>query len=219
VTNRGEVCHDDRCWCAEPIPEWVLAGTVVPSLPRSVSKVLEEHRVSPTRGFLPDRDPLSHSALEEFLPLEQAVSNISRLLRAERVEHLRELVEEHCAKAIELGAVRALERKDTAYSELRRALLVLSILTNAYVWCGGSERASRRLPDSLSSLIVRAADRIGCAPLLTHCSIVLYNWRRIDPAEEDLTTHNLERLNLFLDSSDESFFCELRVSPCVEKGL
>lgn len=50
------------------------------------------------------------------------------------------------------------------------------------------------------------ADALQMPPILTHASIVLYNWRRLDPSRLDFSTSNLVARNLFLGGKDESFF-------------
>lgn len=163
-------------------------------------------------GFLPHEDPLERSGVAEMAAVEAACSELTGLLRAGDSSATRKRISAAALAACEMGAVAAISELSDASPlgarELRRCLLALSILCNAYAWCGGAGDVVTSLPDTLSRLLVVAARGVGAAPILTHCSIVLSNFRRINKKVEDLSTTNLEMVSGFLHSPDEAFFCE-----------
>jgi indoleamine 2,3-dioxygenase len=151
---------------------------------------LTEYGVDRVRGFLPAEDPLT--ALPpayrawDVLAAEVPALLLSGGLRA-RVDALTPLPLE------DLEDDRTLER----------AMLVLSIIGTAYVWAGAEP--ARRLPPGIAQPWWAAAQRTGRPPIIVHGSLVLNNWRRLDPAGP-LTLDNLDTLLTFLGSSDERWF-------------
>jgi hypothetical protein len=156
--------------------------------------------------------------------IETACAQITSLLRAGVAATTRACVAEAAEAALAAGAEAAIsglrESDPLEAREQRRCLLALSILCNGYAWCGGAEDSVKALPDALSRLLVAAAAGVGVAPILTHCSIVLNNFRRKDrTGADDLSTSNLEMISGFLHSPDEAFFCESRCRLCCLRGL
>ncbi|CAM9183946.1 unnamed protein product, partial [Phaeothamnion confervicola] len=91
----------------------------------------------------------------------------------------------------------------------RRALLLLSALASAYVW--GEPTAPRDvIPANVARPLCAVAARVGVPPVLAHLSVVLYNWRRIDPAGP-IATGNLAPLVQFLGDPDEAAFYYMTV--------
>jgi len=87
--------------------------------------------------------------------------------------------------------------------ELERAMLLLSVFGNAYVWA--EEKPAMTIPRSIAVPWCRVADELGRPPIISHASIVLRNWRRIDP-DGGFNLENLETLQLFGGSPDEQWF-------------
>jgi indoleamine 2,3-dioxygenase len=153
-------------------------------------QMLRDHEVDPERGFLPAQDPLERLP-EAFAPWEAIAPRVSSLLLAGQ---LRAVLE-----ALPVPELARLERRD----ELERAMLLLSVFGNAYVWA--LEEPASRLPRSIAVPWSEVANRLGRPPIVSHASIVLRNWRRID-AGGTLTLDNLETLQLFGGSPDEQWF-------------
>ena len=102
-------------------------------------------------------------------------------------------------KALPIPELERLERRD----QLERAMLLLSVFGNAYVWA--EEEPARTLPRAIAVPWCQVADELGRPPIISHASIVLRNWRRID-SDGALELENLETLQLFGGSPDEQWF-------------
>ncbi len=152
--------------------------------------LLREHEVDRERGFLPATDPLE-TLPPEFEEWERVAPRVSALLLAGR---LRATLE-----ALPLPELERLESRE----ELERAMLLLSVFGNAYVWA--EEEPARTIPRAIAVPWCRVADELGRPPIISHASIVLRNWRRID-SDGGFNLENLETLQLFGGSPDEQWF-------------
>jgi indoleamine 2,3-dioxygenase len=84
-----------------------------------------------------------------------------------------------------------------------RAMLILSVAANAHVH-GGAEPAMR-LPAGVAVPLCALAATLDRVPIVTHASMVLQNWRRIDPGAP-LSADNAETRVDFLGGADERWF-------------
>jgi len=156
----------------------------------SIAEELARYEVDPVRGFLPSRDPLARLPAA-FDGWEAVVSQVSELLLAGRLgEALEQLPE------VDLAILGGCD-------ELERAMLLLCIFGNAYVW--GAEEPAGALPRAVAVPWCEIADKLGRPPIIAHASIVLRNWRRIDP-EGPLTLDNLATLQTIGGGGDEQWF-------------
>jgi indoleamine 2,3-dioxygenase len=151
---------------------------------------LNEYAIDARHGFLPAQDPVD--ALPDYYrPWEQVGRNIGALIMTGRLH-----------RAVESLPVLDLDQLDgDAYQE--RAMLVLCCLANAYVW-GGAAQAST-LPAPVARPLHELAGVLDRPPIVAHASIVLNNWRRIDP-EEPLSVSNVDTQLTFLGGVDEKWF-------------
>jgi indoleamine 2,3-dioxygenase len=100
-------------------------------------------------------------------------------------------------------------------AELRRAMLLLSFLGHAYVWC---DTAAPRIPANLAVPWCTVAERLGRPPVLSYASYALDNWRLYDP-DGPVTLGNLALLQNFQGGADEDWFIgvhldiEFRAAP------
>ena len=156
----------------------------------SVVEELARYEVDPVRGFLPSRDPLARLPAA-FDAWETAAWQVSELLTAGR---LRETLEQLPEVDLDL-----LDSRDA----LERAMLLLCIFGNAYVW--GAEEPAVAIPRAVAVPWCAIADELGRPPIIAHASIVLRNWRRIDP-EGPLTLDNLATLQTIGGGGDEQWF-------------
>lgn len=151
--------------------------------------ILAAHSISETRGFLPEDDPLQR--LVEYPAWEELAGQLSDLLNASRVR-------------AEVAALPALstERLQTR-AELERAMMVLSFLAHAYL----RERDDdcREVPAQLAVPWCEVARRLDRPPVLSHASVVLHNWRRLDP-DGPIALGNLATLLQFHGGLDEAWF-------------
>ena len=151
---------------------------------------LAAYRVNPVRGFLPAEDPLERLPAD-FDAWERIAPDVPALLMTGR---LRPALE-----ALPLLNVEPLQDE----MQLERAMLLLSVFGNAYVWAG--PEPARTMPRAVAVPWCRLAERLGRPPIAAHPSTVLFNWRRVDktgPIELD----NLATLQLFLGGMDEQWF-------------
>jgi indoleamine 2,3-dioxygenase len=153
------------------------------------------------RGFLPAFEPLQRLP-ERFRAWDQLAADLPGLL---------------CAGAARAAIARlpplpadALEGEP----ELERALLLLSVFTNAFVWgdrwpAQGEEAKEKSqppvIPRCVAEPLVAVARRLDRPPILSHASVVLHNWRRID-ASRPPETGNTALLCCFLGGVDEAWF-------------
>ena len=152
--------------------------------------LLRDYDVDRERGFLPSTDPLEELPTG-FESWERVAPRVSALLLAGQ---LRPTLE-----ALPIPELERLERRE----ELERAMLLLSVFGNAYVWA--EEEPARTIPRAIAVPWCRVADELGRPPIISHASIVLRNWRRID-SDGPLNLDNLETLQLFGGSPDEQWF-------------
>ena len=174
-------------------------GFLAPSLAQATER-LRAHDVDPKRGFLPRRDPLRDLSKRypQYQEWEWIGTSLPDLLSAGQVR----ATVEH----MQLVDWSALRQDDNA---LRRAFLLLSAMCNAYMWCDPSKPADI-IPKSLAVPLCAVAGAVGSAPALTHASIVLYNWRRLDP-KGPVSTNNITTLVDMLGGRDEKWFFLLTV--------
>jgi len=88
-------------------------------------------------------------------------------------------------------------------NEMKRGMLLLSMFAHAYIWQGGD--VTDTIPPGVAVPLWDLSEKLGIAPVLTHPSIVLTNWRRLDP-NGPISLDNLATLHNFLDGCDESWF-------------
>jgi indoleamine 2,3-dioxygenase len=101
--------------------------------------------------------------------------------------------------ALPVLPIERLEGRD----ELERAMLLLSVFGNAYVWA--EEKPARSLPRPIAVPWHELAEALGRPPIVSHASLVLRNWRRIVP-DGPIVLENLETLQLFGGGLDEQWF-------------
>jgi indoleamine 2,3-dioxygenase len=148
------------------------------------------YRVDPVRGFLPVQDPLDHlpPAYEEW---DRLGEDVSALLMTGQVRRRLE----------KLTPLDVENLQDDRQRE--RAMLLLSVFANAYVWA--DSKPATRIPRGVAVPLCVLAQQLGLPPITTYPSIVLYNWRRLDPAGA-IDLQNLASLQLFLGGIDEQWF-------------
>lgn len=154
--------------------------------------ILKSFDVDPERGFLPPEDPLQRLSHPLYQQWEDLVTDLPCLLGASQV---RTPLEQLQPLPIDLLQ---------GYREQRRALLVLSMLCHAYVW-GEPNHPIDVIPAGIAVPLWNLAAELGVPPVMTHMSIVLYNWRRLDPLGP-IATGNLAPLCQFLGGQDEAWF-------------
>ncbi|MFZ5691899.1 MAG: hypothetical protein ACOY5F_11665 [Pseudomonadota bacterium] len=151
---------------------------------------LAEFCVSPVSGFVPESDPLSRLP-EPFRALDDVAPLIPALVMNRDIRRF-------LASFPELD-VAALS--DEAQAE--RAMLILSALAMAHVW--GGSHPDVTLPRNIAVPLIALSQRLGRPPIVMHATLVLNNWRRLDPARP-VALDNLDTQFTFTGSFDEKWF-------------
>ncbi len=151
--------------------------------------------ISPTRGFLPETDPLPRLP-QAFEAWEDAARDLPKLLMSDRVRALLEQLPPF--PLAKLGDDR----------EWRRAMVLLSYIGHAYVW--GEKQAATHLPARIALPWHTVATHLGRPPVLSYASYALDNWRKIDP-EGPARLGNIVLLQNFLAGEDEEWFILIHV--------
>lgn len=92
--------------------------------------------------------------------------------------------------------------------QLRRAMLVYSYLTHAYVW--GEPTPTKVLPRNLAVPFSKISQRVGRLPVLSYASYALDNWVRINETEP-IEIGNLIISQNFLGGLDEDWFILIHI--------
>ncbi|MEM7284212.1 MAG: hypothetical protein AAF438_21615 [Pseudomonadota bacterium] len=151
---------------------------------------LADYDVSPDRGFLPADDPLT-TLPPEFAEWDRVGAELPYLILTSRVR--RKLANLATPDPTLL----------TTKAELERAMLIISALGMAYIWA--ESPAIDRLPAAIAVPWAAIAERLGRPPVITHCSAVLNNWRRLDP-NDGIEADNLACVQHFMGGMDEQWF-------------
>ncbi len=154
-----------------------------------ISPFLKTYQVDPERGFLPERDPLDRLG-PAFLAWEEAMNELPDRLSRPGVRAWLTHLPEFPARLLEP-------------SDCERAFLLLGMLCHAYLH--GEEMLTESLPAFLARPWVAIAERLGRPPVLSHASVVLQNWRKIDP-NQGFQVENLAPLLTFRQTPDEGWF-------------
>ncbi len=150
---------------------------------------LADYDVDPVRGFLPSPDPLIDLP-PQFSAWNEIGRNLPDLLLTGQIRR----------------AVEALQTPDlailTTSAELERAFQLISAVGMAYIY---AEPSITRIPAALAVPWAVVAEKIGRPPICSHASLVLNNWRKLDPQGE-IEPDNLACVQLFLGGMDEQWF-------------
>ncbi len=151
---------------------------------------LAEYDIDGAHGFAPGVDPLERLPAD-FAILDDVTADLSTLMRngsiVDAVGDLGELDVDSLSSSL----------------ERERALLLMTVLTNAYVW--SAERARLRIPRQLAVPLCTLADAMGRPPIVHYGCMTLRNWRRVDRSLP-LSSDNAAMLAQFHGGVDETWF-------------
>lgn len=159
------------------------------------NRTLTVFKPDPSRGFLPEQDPLE-ALPEQFGAFDELARALPRLILAGRVREAIEGLPHLDVPELHGDAV------------LRRAMMLFSYFGHAYVW--GEDQVAESLPACVAVPWVALARQVGRPPILSYCSYALDNWRRID-REGPIALGNIELLQNFLGGADEDWFILVHV--------
>ncbi|MEL6853307.1 MAG: hypothetical protein AAFP92_32655, partial [Bacteroidota bacterium] len=155
--------------------------------------IIERFDLHPVSGFLPSRgaDEPMPEAWRDWETLATALP--TRLAEGDRSWR-----EEMVA-----GPEKWIEGLNPA--QQKRGMLLLSFLSHAFLHQAGPRPTV--LPAPLAIPWTQVARQLGRLPVITHASMVLENWRLIDP-EGEMEPENLQCLIQFVpDRQHDWFFC------------
>ena len=155
-----------------------------------------EGRVPGPRGFLPAYEPLRRLP-SGFDAWEEIAADLSGRFLVGRVR----------ADIDALPALDPVPLEDGP--EIERAMLLLSFFAGAYVHATDPPGAS--LPPPLARPLLAVSRRLGRLPILSHASLAMHNWRRLDPAGP-VAVENLVNLLGVHGSTDETWFLTIAVA-------
>lgn len=158
--------------------------------PDEILPPLSAYAVSEVTGFVPATDPLDRLP-GDYAAWEAIVPHLSALIRSRRLrEVLRELPR--------LDPLRLASDR-----ERERALLLLTVFTNGWVW--GGDAPDLRLPPEVAVPVSALARAMGRPPIVHYASMALNNWCRVDP-DRAIEAGNLRMQVQFLGGVDEDWF-------------
>lgn len=147
-------------------------------------------------GFLPDHDPLTILP-EHFKSWESIAQELPKLFSS---GHIREHIDDCPPFPID---------KLKSPNMFERAMLILSYLGHAYVWCDAKHPA-QSIPNKLASAWYEVAKHLGRPPVLSYASYALYNWSRLDK-KHPIELGNIVLAQNFLGGIDEEWFILIHI--------
>ena len=148
------------------------------------------------RGFLPPYEPLRRLP-PAFEAWEEMAKDVSARYLVGRVRR-------------DLAALPELDPAPLADGpEVERAMLLLTFFAGAYVHA--TEPPAASLPPPLARPLVALSRRLGRPPILSHASLAMHNWRRLDPSGP-IEVENLVNLVGIHGSTDETWFLTIAVA-------
>ena len=155
------------------------------------TSVLENYGIDLESGFLPCSPPLQVLP-ELYAPWEEMASSLSGLLNA----HAFRSAVETMPLITDLTPLKT-------NAELERAMLLLSCFGHGFVW--ENYESSGYVPPCIAVPWTKVAERLSRPPTLAHASLVLQNWRLLDP-DGPVALGNIATLIQFHGGLDEAWF-------------
>ena len=162
----------------------------------TLRQLIAEGGVPGPRGFLPSYEPLRRLP-PGFEAWEEMAGDLSARYLVGRIR--RDLEDLPPLDPAPLG--------DGA--EVERAMLLLTFFAGAYVHATDPPGAT--LPAPLARPLVALSRRLGRPPILSHASLAMHNWRRLDPSGP-IEVENLANLVGTHGSTDETWFLTIAVA-------
>ena len=151
--------------------------------------------VSERTGFLPPEPPLVRLPGEYFSLWEDTCIRISELIQSKK---LRDEIHRLPERLFNSETLRS-------EGEWYRAYVLLTFLSQAYIWAEGEAGIVDRLPRKLAVPWCSVAKHVSLKPVLTYSSGALYNFKLRDPSN-GIVASNLEAISTFTGTKDESWF-------------
>ena len=156
---------------------------------------LQDYHISPVKGFLPDRPPLTRLPGEYFAPWEDLMARLPEL---NKTQQLRAEVDRLPERDFNESTLKSEE-------EWRRAYVVLCFIGQSYIWGEGQKNLVNKVPRKVAVPWCHVSEHLHLNPVGCYASTVLYNFHLIDP-EGPWSAGNLKATSSFTGSSDEDGF-------------
>ncbi|KAL4874421.1 Indoleamine 2,3-dioxygenase [Aspergillus karnatakaensis] len=166
---------------------------------------LRRYHVSPISGFLPEPGALDRLPDPYYDAWETAITNMPKLIQRKELQ-----------ARLDSLAVLSTGRLQTE-EEWRRAYVVLSFLSQGYIWNGDEPR--RRLPLSIVSPLRIVAERLRISPCATFATYCLWNVTLKAGADPDCAEpDNYLSISTFTSSKEEEWFYVISVAIEAQGG-
>lgn len=157
---------------------------------------LADYQVSPESGFLPIHPAIAELP-EDFCQVRQTATMLPKWLTTGKIRE----------------AIANLPQVDVDWEQLddrqlRRAMLVYSYLTHAYVW--GKPTPAKILPHNIAVPFYNIAQKLGRPPVLSYASYAMDNWVWLDRTQP-IQIGNIIILQNFLGGLDEDWFILIHI--------
>jgi indoleamine 2,3-dioxygenase len=133
--------------------------------------VMEQFDIT-ENGFLPNSPPI-HCLPIKFAEYDAIANNLSEHIKSGTLR----------TAVLNIKPVGDLSTLDNDKPALNRLYSILSMITHGYIWSHSKEELATfdTIPFQLAIPWHYTAQKLGIAPVLTHASVDLYNWKMIDP--------------------------------------
>lgn len=161
--------------------------------------------ISATRGFLPERNPLTQlSPISIFNEkLNEIASNLPVLLKEKYLRsELDKLNLEYAGEKITLT-----EKNHDAEQQI--AILILLMLAQGYIW-ENPDKPADFIPTILAENIYPYCKLTQRFPTLSYTDYVLQNWR-LKNIQNDISLNNIDPIITFTNTTDEAWFIKIHV--------
>lgn len=156
--------------------------------------------ISKTTGFVSPTPPLLRLPGEYFSEWEDICAAISTFYWQHQLR----------AKIEALPERKFDEETLKSEPEWRRAYVLLTFLSQSYIWAEGQAGIVHTLPKKLAVPWCAVSEHVRLKPVATYASVVLYNYRLCDP-QGGLTPDNIMAVSNFTGTEDESWFYMVHV--------
>ncbi len=151
---------------------------------------LVAYGIDAVTGFVPRDEPLRRLP-QAFEAWEEIAPDISGLIRTRSLR----------SRLAKLPVLDIADLVDEA--ERERAMLILTVFANAWVW--GGREADLRIPAPIAVPLCAVAEELDRPPLVHYASMLLRNWRKLDPAMP-VSADNARMQVQMLGGVDEDWF-------------
>lgn len=160
-----------------------------------VDKLLAEYDIG-SNGFLPDT-PVDKLTFGSFIHWESLVDQLPLINKNKKIRE-------------EIAKMDEFRWQDLSEPwHFQRACTILSMLAHSFVF--GQEPIVYELPSIIAVPFWRISEKIGINPVLTHATVDLFNWNKINPMLP-IELDNLRSTSLMTGTSDEEWFYLIMVA-------